>query len=149
MVGVYDDTEAHIEGIMRPGIIALLFGVGLGAAACSRGNFDGTWVVIEMAHPAGSISVPDPVDALTLIIDGDNIVGDSGCNAFTGQGDWPGVDSNITVTARACADNLLVDQESLYLRNLMATATADVDGDTLTARDVDGKVVLVFERDPG
>ncbi len=31
----------------------------------------------------------------------------------------------------------------------MATATADVVGDTLTARGVDGNTVLVFERDPG
>jgi heat shock protein HslJ len=134
---------------MGQGIVTLLMGVALGVMACSGNNLDGAWVVSEIVQPTGSVSAPVPDDALTLIIHGHTIVGSSGCNAFTGQGDWPGDDSNFAVTARACANDRLVNQESMYLRNLMATATADVDGAIMTARDADGKVVLVFERVPG
>jgi heat shock protein HslJ len=134
------------RGTVRSRLVGLIVGVGLIVAACSGGSVDGTWHVGEMLQPDGSMAPSDPVVVLTLIIDGDSITGNTGCNIFTGEGRWPGNDLNFTMTTRSCANNSLMQQETLYVRNLLVAVKASVSGNIMTATDTDGTHVLVFFR---
>ncbi len=121
------------------------------AAACREGgrnDIGGTWVLDHFANESGDVSalVPEPP---TLILDGGDASGNSGCNLFSGQ---YRLESNalsfeaLQTTERACLDAERNDQERRYYAALAATARVHLDGDTLELRDADGAPLLVFER---
>ena len=131
---------------MRLRIIGLAMGLLLIVTACSGGSLDGTWHLGEMLQPDGSMAPSDPIVVPTLIVDGDTITGNTGCNTFTGEGVWPGAEWNLTMTSRSCAENSLNQQGTLYVRNLLVTVKADVSGNMMTVKDADGAHVLAFFR---
>lgn len=108
------------------------------------GTLAGTeWILSEIrgAAPLGEV-------AITLVVEDSTAGGNSGCNYYGGV---PHVTAgsfrldDIVATARACAEERLMDQESDYLAILARISAWDVEGGELTLRAADG-ATLVFRK---
>ena len=109
---------------------------------CATHAADGSWVVTRIATAEGDL-VEAESSFLLEFHDGE-ISGESPCNTFHGQGEWPGSSSTLSVSSRACSSPS--DFDALFLSHLQCTAQIEVTGDVLTTHHADGSVMLILER---
>jgi heat shock protein HslJ len=88
--------------------------------------------------------------ALTLNFQSSNqLTGDSGCNGYGGQYQVRGKTiavSQLVSTLRACAEQLLNDQEATFQKALSDAAQFSLQGGQLTLKNASGGEVLVFQK---
>jgi heat shock protein HslJ len=78
--------------------------------------------------------------------------GSGGCNHYAGQYETRGSGisfAKFAVTAMACADPALMEQEQNYFRALAMASTLRMDGDRLELRTADGALAVSFVRATG
>jgi heat shock protein HslJ len=102
------------------------------------------WRLVELNGQA-----PLPGSEINLIIDGEALSGNAGCNGY--GGDYAASAGGLTVgmlfqTEIYCMADGVMDQETAYLTALMAAVAYEVsaDGQTLWLRDAEGQTSLRF-----
>jgi heat shock protein HslJ len=124
-------------------LTVLLLALGLVLAACSSsGDADGSWTLTDFRTPAGELASPVGVE-ITLIVEDGSFSGNAGCNQYFGDASVESGVSQVGTTMMMCENNVMI-QEDLYVSLLTQIDSIEVDGDTLTASDTDGQVILVY-----
>lgn len=101
-----------------------------------------TWTVTDLNGEAP----PEGVTA-TLLFDGTNVSGSSGCNNYTGGATF---DEDVVEISEALAGTMMACEapisefEAAYLEMLAASAVFAVEGDTLTLSDDSDNVLATF-----
>ena len=114
-----------------------------GTDMATEGTVEGvTWTVTELNGEAP----PEGVTA-TLVFDGANVSGSSGCNNYSGGAtfdeDVVQISEGLAGTMMAC-DATVSEFEAAYLEMLAASSVFAVDGDTLTLSDDSDNVLATF-----
>lgn len=95
--------------------------------------------------------LPDSTVTLSFGPDGD-ASGSSGCNHYAGryQTQGSGISfGKLAVTAMACADPAVMEQEQNYFRALATASTLRMEADRLELRTADGALAVSFVRATG
>jgi heat shock protein HslJ len=138
---------------MRP-IYLLLISLSLVTASCGSGQPGAT----ELAIPSkwslvsfGKTGAETPVvegSAITLELNEDNQLGGSGgCNSYGAQYSLEGQTltvKEVVSTLMACADDLVMQQETQYFTALQNISSFEISGDTLTIYYDNGQSQLNF-----
>jgi heat shock protein HslJ len=108
----------------------------------------GKWTVTTFYTGSAVQSVADG-SLLTAEFKADQVVGDGGCNSFSGPYEVTGSDIKMgpfVSTLRACEDEALQTQENQYTEALQLATKFEVRGNTLALTRADGGVAVTFKK---
>jgi len=128
------------------GSLAVASAVSLLLSACSPGesrSLEGSWEVRELVSED---SAGGPSDGLTMILEGGEAYGFSGCNTYTFRYQTEGESievGDVVVTRLACKQEGVMDTERAFLLALTETSSWNISGSSLTFSGVDSSVAFV------
>lgn len=143
-VGRWRITGTTLTLSTRAGRRLLVYRASVGADALR-----GSWEVTSL-YTGDAISSPVAGSKLTLVFDGKQVSGDSGCNTYSGPFETSGTDAitlgPLASTQRACADEAVGTQEQQYLAALGLAKTYEVTGNRLTLFRDGGTIAVTATR---
>lgn len=120
-------------------------------SACAGGNSisDTNWALVSYGEAdAPTLAVPDAEAIISFDAEG-GLSGNVGCNQFSGTYEVSGdklVIGPLISTRMACADDILMQQETTVMMLLNDSHTFEVDGDMLTISSADGSTLTVWKK---
>jgi len=82
---------------------------------------------------------------ITLNVENGKFSGNAGCNDYFGDTAVDSQPNQIGTTLKMCPDPVML-QEDLYVSLLSDISSAEVDGDSMQAKDSDGTTLIVYTR---